>query len=40
MKDVNKEFKDLLKDMSHKQDESLTKEKSIIKLKRNYSQER
>jgi hypothetical protein len=26
--------------MSHKQDEVLTKEKSIIKLKRNYSQER
>jgi hypothetical protein len=40
MKDVNKEFKDLLKDMSHEQDESLTKEKSIIKLKRNYPQKR
>jgi hypothetical protein len=39
-KDVNKEFKDLLKDMSRKQDEGLMKEKSIIKLKRNYSQER
>jgi uncharacterized protein (DUF2147 family) len=40
MKDVKKEFKDLLKDMLHKQDEGLMKEKSIIKLKENYSQER
>jgi hypothetical protein len=40
MKDVNKESEDWLKDMSHNQDECLTKENSIIKLKRNYSQER